>query len=117
MDANLKAKWIEALRSGEYEQGRGSLKCDGKFCCLGVALDIQGATWDFGTAILDGVETSPLSTPEERLLGGLPMFTAASLISMNDGTDGKTEHSFAEIADYIEANVPGGDVGGAQGNG
>lgn len=33
-------KWIEALRSGEYEQGKGCL-CDGyRYCCLGVATHI-----------------------------------------------------------------------------
>jgi hypothetical protein len=36
-------KWVEALRSGEYEQGTGRLKTrDGSYCCLGVACDISG---------------------------------------------------------------------------
>lgn len=29
-------KWLAALRSGDYEQGRGSMLRDGKYCCLGV---------------------------------------------------------------------------------
>jgi len=39
-------KWVEALRSGEYEQGKGILCMDDeisgdwKYCCLGVACDI-----------------------------------------------------------------------------
>lgn len=38
-------KWVAALRSGDYEQGRGSLhttRVDGtnEFCCLGVACDL-----------------------------------------------------------------------------
>ncbi len=38
----LKAKWLEALRSGKYKQGRDTL-CDGTgYCCLGVLSDIQG---------------------------------------------------------------------------
>jgi hypothetical protein len=33
--------WVEALRSGEYEQGNGKLQTlSGKFCCLGVACDV-----------------------------------------------------------------------------
>ena len=32
--------WVKALRSGEYEQGLGSLKFDNKYCCLGVACDL-----------------------------------------------------------------------------
>lgn len=37
MPAKLKAKWLKALRSGEYGQTKNAL-CDGKgnFCCLGV---------------------------------------------------------------------------------
>lgn len=47
MDANLKKKWLDALRSGEYEQGSDQLVMtfmDGqdKFCCLGVLADIMG---------------------------------------------------------------------------
>lgn len=45
MNKKIKEKWLEALRSGEYEQGRGALKRgkDGygvKYCCLGVLCDL-----------------------------------------------------------------------------
>ena len=33
-------KWINALRSGKFEQGRGYLNLFGKFCCLGIACEI-----------------------------------------------------------------------------
>ena len=39
----IKTLWTEALRSGEYDQGSGSLKavdCTPKFCCLGVLTDL-----------------------------------------------------------------------------
>jgi hypothetical protein len=40
----FRQKWLEALRSGEYKQGRYALRqksTDGdKFCCLGVACDL-----------------------------------------------------------------------------
>lgn len=32
--------WIEALRSGEYKQGKGALQHNGEFCCLGVACEV-----------------------------------------------------------------------------
>ena len=35
-------KWTKALRSGNYDQGTGTLLDDGHFCCLGVACDIVG---------------------------------------------------------------------------
>ncbi len=40
MNAAIKAKWVAALRSGEYQQGAGRL-CDGTaFCCLGVLANL-----------------------------------------------------------------------------
>ncbi len=41
MNQEIKNKWIAALKSGEYQQGTGFLKQDGKFCCLGVLCDIH----------------------------------------------------------------------------
>ena len=41
MNSEVKAKWLEALRSGEYKQARYMLKsCNDAFCCLGVLCDI-----------------------------------------------------------------------------
>ena len=35
-------RWVEALLSGKYKQGRGCLRTvDNEFCCLGVALDVM----------------------------------------------------------------------------
>lgn len=39
MNDNAK-KWVAALRSGEYQQGRNSLREGDCFCCLGVACDL-----------------------------------------------------------------------------
>lgn len=37
----IKASWLEALRSGEYQQGKSCLRTDDdKFCCLGVLCDL-----------------------------------------------------------------------------
>lgn len=52
-------KWVEALRSGEYEQGKRRLCRDGKHCCLGVACEV---------AIKNGVEI------ERRDYGGTIYF-------------------------------------------
>lgn len=32
--------WVDALRSGDFVQGKGSLAQDGKYCCLGVACEV-----------------------------------------------------------------------------
>lgn len=34
-------QWITALRSGEYKQGKGYLKVDNEYCCLGVYCDVN----------------------------------------------------------------------------
>jgi len=40
MNPEVKALWLDALRSGEYEQGVGILNESGRFCCLGVLCDV-----------------------------------------------------------------------------
>jgi hypothetical protein len=40
MNPVIKTKWVEALRSGGYEQGTGALRRNDKFCCLGVLCDL-----------------------------------------------------------------------------
>lgn len=44
MNSELKTRWVDALRSGKYEQSQeGHLCKDGKYCCLGVLMDITAA--------------------------------------------------------------------------
>lgn len=45
MDNKVKALWLEALRSGEYDQAKGTLKEDQEdgsvgYCCLGVLCEV-----------------------------------------------------------------------------
>jgi len=54
----IKTLWTEALRSGEYDQGSGSLKavdCTPKFCCLGVLTDLyrkdKDVSWEEATEL------------------------------------------------------------------
>ncbi len=104
MDKDVKAKWLVALRSGKYAQGRGRLRNpDNSFCCLGVLCDIiDPEGWEAG-----GMETPTFwhgerhETPNVtcRLIG-LISGHEVTVIEMNDsGAD------FAEIADYIEENL------------
>ena len=121
MDSNLKQEWITALKSGEYNQGRGYLcdmNTDGskEFCCLGVLGDLLHKKdparfhWEnesdsiqtFVDGNLDEMEYLPLST---RQFVGLNIGEVCMLANMNDGTNGQTEHSFREIADYIQESI------------
>lgn len=40
MNAEVKTKWCNALRSGEYKQATGELRVKDSFCCLGVLCDL-----------------------------------------------------------------------------
>lgn len=99
MDAGLKQKWVKALRSGKYEQARGCLKSNNAFCCLGVLADLVGVKFDkFDYPKLHGWDGNyntllPIDEP-----------TSVVLYEKNDGV-GQHEHSFDEIADFIEANL------------
>jgi len=51
MDRKIKAKWLKALRSGKYKQGRSYLRQvpdSGRglrHCCLGVLAEVSGVAW------------------------------------------------------------------------
>lgn len=48
MNAEIKKKWIDALRSGEYKQGKSFLQKHNLFCCLGVLCDLHSKENDEG---------------------------------------------------------------------
>lgn len=99
----LKTKWVEALRSGEYQQLQGALY-DGKnsYCCLGVLQRVRGTEVPTAHTDKDG-DDDVWSDPDdfkysktfERLV---PKWY--DLACMNDKGE-----SFLGIADYIEKNI------------
>lgn len=110
MKKDIKDKWIAALRSGKYEQGQNNLRSvDDKFCCLGVLCDIiDNSKWETFEKANSAKKQYPytyngysgvLSYEMTKELKFKNTETK-TLIIMNDS--GKT---FAEIADYIEANL------------
>ena len=48
MNPTIKAKWVAALRSGEYKQAQGHLKDKVGYCCLGVLCVISEQETGFG---------------------------------------------------------------------
>ena len=89
MTPESKAKWLAALRSGKYKQGKGMLKCEGRYCCLGVAVEI-------GISTPNELFPETLCTEEDFLDECLQR----KLASLNDGG-----RSFKKIADYIEEKL------------
>lgn len=46
MNKRIKTKWLKALRSGEYQQGKDALREGDKFCCLGVLCDLHNKKYN-----------------------------------------------------------------------
>jgi len=105
MDAELKQKWIDALRSGEYVQGKYKLRSASEYwCCLGVLCDVCGkGEWIKGDEVSHSYlyefngETSTAYLPTTL---GLEVESTV-FTDMND----RQEKTFAEIADWIEQNL------------
>lgn len=99
-------EWVEALRSGEYEQGRTYLhdSTAGTYCCLGVLSEAMGASYSetrrefvFREAVVTGLSRSSLTVPS----CWLPNDVQTRLVGLND----VKRKSFDEIADYIESEI------------
>lgn len=111
MIPEIKTKWIEALRSGKYNQGTGKLFTDGKtteseldeHCCLGVLGCILHKPFNGdGTSFI--VDMSSLARDYiYPALGetGLSNNDMRILYNMND----TQMCTFDEIASYIENNL------------
>lgn len=120
LDPEFKAKWVAALRSGEYKQGQNNGKISPNYlydslrscyCCLGVAGVVAGvpvgkmdrATYfgsycpEYQIEAPDGFPVMLQVTGESHTAG---VNVALILAEMND--EGK---SFNEIADWIEENL------------
>ena len=115
MNLNIKARWADALRGGDFKQGQGTLKNKSDLhCCLGVLCELhrlaqQGGEWvslDDGGKVFsyDGQHSVPSRSVREwaGLEGYSPPVHLSddSLANMNDR--GMT---FAEIADIIEEKL------------
>lgn len=105
---DLKQKWLNALRSGEYLQGRGSLSSDNRHCCLGVLCDIIDPS-GWSEPRIDSSKHLHFSYKGEFDRYSLPPALSYdlgladiedSLAKLND-----EGYSFQEIADHIEKNV------------
>lgn len=98
-----KKKWVKALRSGEYEQGQGSLKATdfdmrlgqykNVYCCLGVAREV-GLCKTKRAAMLERSGCFVATT-------FLPVEIQNLLAAKNDNYN----WSFKRIATWIEKNL------------
>ena len=123
MDPKTKELWIEALRSGQYKQGRCRLRRqsdpyfgahDSNWCCLGVLCDVVDPTkwippeaskmgeidwYQYGST---GHDLASETLPSDLMATvGLSAGLMSALIVKND-TDG---WNFDKIADWIQENL------------
>jgi hypothetical protein len=94
-DEDFRAKWVAALRSGDYKQVEGRLLDKGRYCCLGVACRVAGLSdADIKADVLETqIDNFGIDT-------GLTSEDAHDLAKANDG--GAT---FEEIALCIEGKI------------
>ena len=132
MNPEIKAKWIAALRSGQYEQARGGLQrilyrdnetghIDCGFCCLGVLCDLawkedvcywkdQGAVFNdqFGRAVYNA-DALPGPVMEWAGLDSVdpevPFFFGDIGKATLSNLNDSFRLDFGQIADIIEENL------------
>jgi len=125
MNKELIKRWVEALRSGKYQQGRLSLRnTSNQFCCLGVLCDIAkdelGLDWilkeEWSKYQIDNNCTVLPSSLKELIgIGGcLGIIIDATKLSSEYGIPSDTKYttlvelndywrlSFNQIADILE---------------
>lgn len=131
MKPEIKALWLEALRSGEYDQTKGWLavpKDDGAvgYCCLGVLCDIavkQGVEVPVtksisGKALGYGADANNMSLPREVMdWAGLPNDPVvatpdgiseahtSTTITLAELNDEHSDFTFPVLADLIEEQL------------
>jgi hypothetical protein len=70
---DLAKRWVEALRSGKYKQGRGVLRTsDNAFCCLGVLADVYNPEyWSSDTEVVSvNFHDNPVGKCEAYIYAG-----------------------------------------------
>jgi hypothetical protein len=118
VNKDIKTKWVEALRSGKYKQGRGFLQRNNEFCCLGVLCEVQNVPSQlvlrqFRDPFCETNHRLPVHKylmmldsetgicADDPIAGGLNDFEMEKLTNMNDGD----EYNFEQIARYIEEEL------------
>jgi hypothetical protein len=114
MKKEIAERWVEALRSGKYEQGRHELRGGDKFCCLGVLCDISGlgAFDKFGEYYIGHLGWDSVTPPGVMTWSGLAQELGALPKQMRIGGQRVTSLAdandqgvrFSSIANFIEKN-------------
>ena len=97
MNKELLKRWVKALRSGKYEQGR-SVLCDRdivssgvRYCCLGVLRDIEPS-----------IEVHPMHRNGLLSYASLQQHMGGDIDQRDLAERNDNDWTFPEIADFIE---------------
>lgn len=99
MKKEIADKWVTALRSGKYKQGRFTLKKGDTYCCLGVLCEISGHYYN------------PMSiVPTQAIANWAGLVERNGFIELKRGSltlirlNDDRRRSFKHIAAFIERN-------------
>jgi len=120
MTPELKAKWLNDLRSGKYQKTHSHLRDDKGYCCLGVLCETAGVGFNLASKTADhnadvagqmwtmypnDFEGMPINEGEELSAMGMEIFGLGQ-VQHDDLTRLNDENStFAEVIQYIEENL------------
>lgn len=115
MNPEIKAKWVAALRSGEYKQGMYVLRRGDAFCCLGVLCDLRAKSgmgkWrtERGRLVYDDGSETSISTLNAVVLSWAELEQEEPCVRLADkdtlACRNDAGATFAEIADIIEREL------------
>lgn len=95
----FKAKWIAALRSGEYKKGTEAYYYDGCHCTMGVAVSLISGRNEFDDGALDKLcELFPEIEPGGGGIWG-------DIANLNDYGNDDGPLTFEQMADYLEQKL------------
>jgi len=113
MNLQIKQKWVDALRSGEYQQTQERLHDENGFCCLGVLCDLYGkennVEWEPSThngnvyIFQNMVAVLPLSVVEWAGVEDSNPYVNGGIGTLSGLND--KGFTFNEIADLIEEHL------------
>jgi len=114
MPKKLLRKWLKALRSGKYKQGKGKLYGEGRYCCLGVLQKVADGETEQGKAMpsINWLKEHGVSFSKQCGLVGLSPFLPTLGFEAHIANDGNKIHSipkrkFTTIANAIEKCAKG----------
>ena len=118
MNKQIMKRWVKALRSGKYKQGKNWLNAGNKkFCCLGVLCEILKDELELRKEIIVDDYYSYGYDHEMDCVGlfyGVKKYAGmasayghipslkTTLANLNDGGEETKPHTFKQIADIIE---------------